>query len=336
MSVVIAKGRNNSPGGRQLDEHHHQDEQHRDDRPVDEQQHQEDHADGDHRDQLDAAVAGVVLVVGERRGAGDVGLDPRWRRSAWRRCHGPLHGLVRQAFALVACQVEPERRRPCRRRSALPRRSADRPRSPGCARRASCRPRACRSGRRSTCAQRRRAVGRLPGRSSPSCWSRTPGKFLPMRCIACSDGASLGANDTACASPTFSSCGAMTLTMTRQRQPAQQDRHREQANEAGDHRVRADVCVAHADFTRQKVWAFTPSVVLSSLTTPSTVIRQVMLSPSLCATMFGLAAGAVVVRVSDHGSDDVLRLLGLCVEVEVVDGRHRSRCRRSRTSRLWG
>ena len=66
--------------------------------------------------------------------------------------------------------------------------------------------------------------------------------------------------------------------------------------------MRADMCVAHADFTKQKVWAFTPSVVLSSLTTPSTVIRQVMLLPSLCATMFGLAAGAVVVRVSDHGS----------------------------------
>ena len=55
------------------------------------------------------------------------------------------------------------------------------------------------------------------------------------------------------------------------------------------------------DFTKQKVWAFKPSVVLSSLTTPSTVMRQVMLSPSPCATMFGLAAGAVVVRVSDHG-----------------------------------
>jgi len=43
--------------------------------------------------------------------------------------------------------------------------------------------------------------------------------------------------------------------------------NREQANEAGDHRVRADVCVAHADFTKQKVWAFKgPSEVLSSLT----------------------------------------------------------------------
>src|SRR4029077_5245930 len=85
------------------------------------------------------------------------------------------------------------------------------------------------------------------------------------------------------------------------RQPTQQDWHREQADEAGDHRVRADVCVAHADFTKQKVWAFKPSEVLSSLTTPSTVMRQVMVSPSLWAMMFGLAAGAVVVSVSVHG-----------------------------------
>jgi hypothetical protein len=66
--------------------------------------------------------------------------------------------------------------------------------------------------------------------------------------------------------------------------------------------VRADVCIAHADFTKQKVCAFTPSVVLSSLTTPSTVIRQEIEPPSLWATMFGLAAGAVVVRVSVHGN----------------------------------
>ena len=57
------------------------------------------------------------------------------------------------------------------------------------------------------------------------------------------------------------------------------------------------------DFTKQKVWAFKPVVVFSSLTTPSTVMRQLMLSPSPCATMFGLAAGAVVVRSSDHGSE---------------------------------
>ena len=106
----------------------------------------------------------------------------------------------------------------------------------------------------------------------------------------------------------------------RQRQPAQQDRHREEPDEPRDHRVRADMRVAHADFTRQKVWALRPSVVFSFFTTPSTVIRQLMVSPSPCATMLGLAAGAVVVSVSDHGSGDVPGLLRLSVEVEVVDG----------------
>ena len=88
--VVIAEGRDDSPGRRQLDEHHHQHEQHGDDRAVDEQQHQEDHADGDRGDQPDALVAGVVLIVRQRRGTGDIGLDARrWRRTA-RRCRGPL------------------------------------------------------------------------------------------------------------------------------------------------------------------------------------------------------------------------------------------------------
>src|ERR1700730_3979738 len=86
-----------------------------------------------------------------------------------------------------------------------------------------------------------------------------------------------------------------------ERQPEQQDRHREQANHPRNDWVRAHMCVAHADFTRQKVWAFTPSEVFSSLTFPSTVIRQPMVSLSPCATIFALDAGAVVVRVIDHG-----------------------------------
>ena len=50
----------------------------------------------------------------------------------------------------------------------------------------------------------------------------------------------------------------------------------------------ADMRVAHADFTKQKVWAFTPSEVLSSLTTPSTVMRQLMLPPPLRTMLLGL------------------------------------------------
>src|SRR6185295_15780051 len=59
---------------------------------------------------------------------------------------------------------------------------------------------------------------------------------------------------------------------------------------------------AHADFTKQNVWAFKPLDVLSSLTSSSTVIRHVIELPSPCATMFGAADGAVVCKVSDHGS----------------------------------
>jgi hypothetical protein len=46
---------------------------------------------------------------------------------------------------------------------------------------------------------------------------------------------------------------------------------------------------AHADFTKQKVWACTPVEVLSSLISSSTVTRQVMVSPSPCATMVSCA-----------------------------------------------
>ncbi len=58
---------------------------------------------------------------------------------------------------------------------------------------------------------------------------------------------------------------------------------------------------AHADFTKQKVWAFKPSVVLSSFSSSSTKMRQVMVLPSPWATMLGAADGSVVSKVSDHG-----------------------------------
>src|ERR1700730_14902593 len=86
-----------------------------------------------------------------------------------------------------------------------------------------------------------------------------------------------------------------------ERQPEQQDRHREQANHPRDDRVRAEMRVAHADFTRQKVWAFTPSEDFSSLTWSFTVMRHPMASLSPCATTLALAAGAVGVIVIDHG-----------------------------------
>ena len=46
----------------EFDEHHHQDQNHGDDRPVDEQQHHRDHRERDESDLDDALVARMVLV----------------------------------------------------------------------------------------------------------------------------------------------------------------------------------------------------------------------------------------------------------------------------------
>ena len=113
--------------------------------------------------------------------------------------------------------------------------------------------RACRSDRRRSGARRHRA-GLSPSRTiitellESNSW-----KSLPTRFIACIDGASSGANDTACASPTFSSWRDDDVHHDHQRDPAQQDRHGEQPNEPRDHRVCTHVGVRHADFTRQNV-----------------------------------------------------------------------------------
>ena len=134
---------------------------------------------------LQALVAGDVLVGDQRRGTGDVGLDPgrRRARSSTMSADG-LDGLVGQRLALVAGQVDLHvgglavgalRARP---------RSAGRPRSPGRARRAWCRRRASRPARRSSGGRRRRGAGRPPARSSPSCRSRTPGTSCRSRFIA--------------------------------------------------------------------------------------------------------------------------------------------------------
>ncbi len=62
------------------------------------------------------------------------------------------------------------------------------------------------------------------------------------------------------------------------------------------------VHIAHADFTRQKVWALWPSEFWLSRTTPSTVILQLIVGPLLCAMMLALTEGNVVEIVVDHGS----------------------------------
>ena len=87
---------------------------------------------------------------------------------------------------------------------------------------------------------------------------------------------------------------------------------------------------AHAVFTRQKVCALRRRS-FSSLTSSSTVMRQLMVSPFPCATMLAKADGAVVDNVKRPRQGDAERLLRLGVEVEVIDvGRvpPRRRCRR--------
>src|SRR5258705_6126715 len=108
----------------------------------------------------------------------------------------------------------------------------------------------------------------------------------------------------------------------RQRQPAQQDRHREQPNHPGDGRVRADMCVAHADFTRQKVSACTPSEDFSSLTSSSTVMRHPMVSLSPWATILALEAGAVRVKGVDPGRGAAFYFRGCGLGARELVGAH--------------
>jgi len=68
---------------------------------------------------------------------------------------------------------------------------------------------------------------------------------------------------------------------------------------------------AHAAFTKQKVSAFIPVAVLSSLTTSSTLTRQLMLLPSPWARMLGCTEGKVVDSVNVHGKDTPAARCGL-------------------------
>ena len=103
--LVGGQERDDAPGGAELDEHHEQDQEHRRDRPVDDQQHHRDDADRDERDPEDALVAGVVLVGDQRRRAGDVRLDPRRRRGGVDDLADRGDRLVGQRLALIAAQV---------------------------------------------------------------------------------------------------------------------------------------------------------------------------------------------------------------------------------------
>ena len=140
--VVITQEGHHATSRRQFEEHHEQRHQHGDDRAVDEQQHHGDDAERQAGDDLEASVAGDVGVVDQRRGSGDVGLDPGRRGHALDDLLDGFDRLVGQPLTHVAGQIGLHVGGSCRRRSASRPRSAGRSRNPGCARRASCRPRA--------------------------------------------------------------------------------------------------------------------------------------------------------------------------------------------------
>ena len=68
------------------------------------------------------------------------------------------------------------------------------------------------------------------------------------------------------------------------------------------------VFVAHAAFSRQEVKALTSCVIFSALTSPSTVMRQPMLSLSPCATILPKAEAAVIawMRHQTTGYDNMI------------------------------
>src|ERR1700737_1705058 len=63
----------------------------------------------------------------------------------------------------------------------------------------------------------------------------------------------------------------------------------------------AHVFVAHAAFSRQVVNACTSFDIRSALTSPSTTMRQPMLSLSPCATIFPMTAALLNANSTDHG-----------------------------------
>src|ERR1700729_4205118 len=89
------------------------------------------------------------------------------------------------------------------------------------------------------------------------------------------------------------------------RQPRQDDGHRKSMDRPRCEWWRGvfvtQVFVAHAAFSVQKVNAFTSFDNRSALTSPSTTMRQPMLSLSPCATIFPTTAAWVNANFNDHG-----------------------------------
>ena len=104
--VVVSEEGHHTAGHRQSQDQHGQHQQHGDDRAVEEQQHEQDDADGGVLDELDALVAGGLLVGLQRRSAGDEDLHPGWRAEA---ADDLLHrgdGVVAEGLTHVAGEVD--------------------------------------------------------------------------------------------------------------------------------------------------------------------------------------------------------------------------------------
>src|SRR6516165_1495208 len=86
------------------------------------------------------------------------------------------------------------------------------------------------------------------------------------------------------------------------RQPRQDDGHRKSMDRPRyQWRTVVELMVTHAAFSRQEVKALTSCVIFSALTTPSTMMRQPILSLSPCAAILPMDAAAVIANSNDHG-----------------------------------
>ncbi len=104
--VRVAQQGDDPAGRGHLDSDHHQDQYDGDDGAVDQKQHDEDDHQGHGGDLVDALVAGLLLVGHQRAGSGDEDLQAGRRLGSGDDVANRLHGLVGQALALVAGQIE--------------------------------------------------------------------------------------------------------------------------------------------------------------------------------------------------------------------------------------
>ncbi len=102
--LVVTQECHHTASRRQRQEHHHQHQQDSAYRSVDEQQHRDDHPEGDHLDDPDAAVARDLLVGDQRRSARYEHLDARRGRKPVNDGLDLQHRLVGQRLAHVACK----------------------------------------------------------------------------------------------------------------------------------------------------------------------------------------------------------------------------------------